>query len=64
MLEPDMTSTGALAGVGEEAGDEDWSRRLLERDMTSTGRPGEGWSRRLLELDMTSPGRLTGREGD
>ena len=55
-----MTSTAPLAGAsdGDDAG-EDWSSRLLERDMTSTGRAGD-WSRRLLEWDMTS----TGRDGD
>lgn len=53
-----MTSTGPLTGAGDDAG-EDWSSRLLERDMTSTGRAGD-WSRRLLEWDMTS----TGRDGD
>lgn len=58
MPEPDITSTDALTGAGEEAG-EDWSSRLLERDMTRTGRAGD-WSSRLLECDMTS----TGRDGD
>lgn len=53
-----MTSTGPLAVAGDDAG-EDWSRRLLERDMTRTGRAGDE-SRRLLEWDMTS----NGRDGD